>query len=410
MKRIVALLAAVFIGIMLMPGQAHADTGQNKCYQKISRVFYEDVQKIVEHNEYRFKRDIAAVDEVSHQEFRYEKDTTPSHTEYRWSKETRTWIPEVQEKSHTEYRYRVRTKLYGEKEIKDVKGWNFVDGGTTRVNGVNIPGHWAQGNSGTWYTIPDVVINAVWGSGGVPNSVLGTGSVSLNVYGGPNVTVNYNAHKIQTNDGYTNWSNWSDWSSTNSGGNTDTREVESRKIIDTEHVDAHWSDWKSAGWTDWSVGNTKPVDTDDTRFGSVETRLVKGTPSKETTDWITDILTAPWVKIDERKVVTTEPVDGYTEYYVKNDNPSRNKDDATWIPNDVLNGWVQFDKRVIKNTILVPGKPYYVTQKHEVPCPNKPKVPVATGLPNTGAGDNIALGFFGIGMLALGIYIVRRAR
>src|SRR5690606_8518523 len=32
-----------------------------------------------------------------------------------------------------EYRYRVRTKLYGEKEIKSIKGWTFQEGGNTSV-------------------------------------------------------------------------------------------------------------------------------------------------------------------------------------------------------------------------------------------------------------------------------------
>ncbi|GEM_PF-1963395 len=132
--------------------------------------------------------------------------------------------------SHTEWRFRTRVPLYGEKEIKDVKGYDFVSGGTTRVNGHVIPGHWEP--SPGWHTIPDVVINAVWGPDGIPDNVLGEGNVNLRVYGGPNVVVRYNAHKVQTDEGYTDWSDWSDWSTTNPGPETDTRDVETRSVQD----------------------------------------------------------------------------------------------------------------------------------------------------------------------------------
>ncbi len=124
----------------------------------------------------------------------------------------------------TEYRFRSRTKLYGSKEIKSVEGYDFVEGGTTKVNGQTVAGHWVK--SSGWHQIPDVIINIVWGKDGVPERYLGSGNVSLSSYGGPNVTVKYNAEKVMTDDGHTAWGPWSNWSTTDPGKSTDTLDVD----------------------------------------------------------------------------------------------------------------------------------------------------------------------------------------
>lgn len=144
-------------------------------------------------------------------------------------------VPAVAEVSHTEYGFRTRVKLYGSKEVKSVQGYQFVSGSTTKVNGVTIPGHWAAApSSTTYYDIPDVVINAVWGPSGVPAQYLGSGSVNLSTYGGPNHTVKYKAVKVQTDAGYTDWSDWSDYSTTNPGAATDLKDVRSKKVVTVE--------------------------------------------------------------------------------------------------------------------------------------------------------------------------------
>src|SRR5690606_35732964 len=54
-----------------------------------------------------------------------------SHQEYRYLKVT----PGQSETTRTEYRFATRVWIENKKEIKEVKGYDFVAGGTTRVNG-----------------------------------------------------------------------------------------------------------------------------------------------------------------------------------------------------------------------------------------------------------------------------------
>src|SRR5690606_33714669 len=107
-------------------------------------------------------------------------------------------------------------------EFKDVENYKFVDGGTTRVNGQTIGGHWVSAPGTGFNHIPSVIINIVWGPGGVPDQYLGTGSVNLSTYGGPNVTVRYNAY-AEDFSGWSDWGPWSDWSTTDPGASSDTR-------------------------------------------------------------------------------------------------------------------------------------------------------------------------------------------
>lgn len=137
-------------------------------------------------------------------------------------------IPGEQETYETEYRFRSRTKLYGSKVVKSVQGWDFVDGGTTKIKGQTVAGHWVQ--SSGWHQIPDVIINIVWGPSGVPERHLGTGTVNLRFFGGPSTVVKYDAEKVATDAGYTAWGPWSDWSTSDPGSDDDLRDVDSRKV------------------------------------------------------------------------------------------------------------------------------------------------------------------------------------
>lgn len=194
-------------------------------------------------------------------------------TQYRYAKV----IPGTPAVTATQYRIRTRAPLYGTEEIKSIQGWNFVDGGTTSVDGQTVAGHWAAGDAGTWYVIPAVIINIVWGPSGVPASVLGTGTVSLSAYGGPQVVVHYNAVEVTTDEGYTDWGPWGDWSTDNPGADTDTQQSQSRTVVVTPAVPDQ---------TIYYVPNT---------FDS--TTLTDA-------NWTTDPLTPPWHIVDQRTVST----------------------------------------------------------------------------------------------------------
>jgi LPXTG-motif cell wall-anchored protein len=221
-----------------------------------------------------------AIEEVSHQEYQYKKI-----------------IPGTQETFRTEYRFQTRTKTFGWVEHKFIYSrWDFVDGGQTTVNGKVVSGHWqSTGSQAFWHAIPDSVINAVWGSGGIPDNVLGgsqehpAGSVPLTAYGAPRGagSAQYYASKVQESTGYTDWGPWSDWSAANPGPSNDTRNVESRRTSNNDS-------------------------TPDTTVYYVE----NGEPTTSLTDanWTT-ITPAPegWTFEDKRSVVTTLGEDAYDE-------------------------------------------------------------------------------------------------
>lgn len=194
-------------------------------------------------------------------------------TEYRYAKV----IPGTPAVTETQYRIRTRAPLYGTEEVKSILGWNFVDGGTTSVDGQTVAGHWAQGDAGTWYVIPAVIINIVWGPSGVPPSLLGTGTVSLSAYGGPQVVVQYDAYEVTTDQGYTAWGPWSGWFTDDPGADTDTQQSESRTVVVTPAVPDQ---------TIYYVPNTW----DSTTLTDA--------------NWTTDVLPAPWYVVDQRTLTS----------------------------------------------------------------------------------------------------------
>lgn len=223
-----------------------------------------------------------AVEELSHQEYRY-KQVTPGEDEV----------------SHTEYRFRTRTVTSSEKERKFIYStWSFVDGGTTTINGKTVSGHWQNlGGSPFWHEIAESVINAYWTNGNIDDSLLGgseanpKGTVPLSVYGAPGGagSPQYYAFKESSPSGYTDWGPWSGWSTTDPGAETETKQVESKKVVD------------SASTPDVTVYYVK-----------------NGTPSDDLTDanWTDETLQEvgePWTLVDERKVVDRQYKPGWTE-------------------------------------------------------------------------------------------------
>jgi hypothetical protein len=233
-----------------------------------------------------------AVDAVTHEEFRYTQV-----------------IPGTTETFHTEYRFRTRTVTHGTVEHKYIySGWDFVSGGQTTIDGDVVSGHWVNTGTAFWHAIPDSVINAVWGVGGVPDAYVGgtqanpKGSVSLSNYGfptgngypNPAPNVSYYAAKVTEDTGYTAWGPWSAWSTKNPGAETLTFDVDT----DTEVSD----------------GNvTTPA---STLF------YVKNGPSTATagaTNWTTETLAtvqaldAAWKFYDDRTVTDSQAVAAYDE-------------------------------------------------------------------------------------------------
>ena len=185
-----------------------------------------------------------------------------------------------QETSKTEYRFRSRTALYGSKEIKSVEGYDFVDGGTTKVVGKVVAGHWVK--SAGFHQIPDVIINIVWGKDGVPERYLGTGSVSLSAYGGPSVTVRYKAEKVETDKEFTDWGPWSDWTTDHPGDTSETRDVDSRQVGNGDGTPDQTVYYRPGGSTSTELGEA---------------------------NWTTDVPGQSWTLIDVRDRETKTSVE-----------------------------------------------------------------------------------------------------
>ena len=323
------------------------------------------------HEEYLHKRSVPAVEEVSHEERQFSR-TNPgsaekSHKEYQFFRD----VNGSKEVSHKEYKYsqsstedRVKTRVKrpdNTVEQKSTQGYHVVSGGTVRVKNVTIPGHWEKTNDSQYYAIPDAIINAYWGAGGVPASYLGNGSVNLSTYGGPNVTVKYQAKLVTITGGYTDWSLWSDWTTSNPGASNDTRSVESRSVT-SDYKDGAWTtDTPSAPWV--KTDERTVVDQPKTD-GYREYRTADGSASKKLADaaWFKDEAFNGWSQLGSKKVVDAEKVNPFTEYRTADGTPSTKVADAAWFKESSFEGWEAFgDTKKVVDTAAVPGYTQYRT-------------------------------------------------
>ena len=295
-KRIVILTLSMVLaglGLALTAPKSLAKEPDPKPYPEMCLVTPEWVEKINH-------------EAVKVHETRWKKTVETEKTEYRFKK----WTREKKSNSHTEYRYRTRVWIEKYLEVKEVNGYDFVDGGTTKVNGQTVAGHWVKKDG--WHRIPDVIINIVWGPNGPPDSVLGEGNVNLRVYGGPSVSVRYKAYK-KDYSGWSDWGPWSDWSK-DSVSESDTRQVEKKTVEDEDR----YTEWSFVKWTEWSSDDSK-TDTETVKYTDREKQVVKGEsytvyyrpdgePTKDLTEknWTETAPGGNWVFVDERDRVVKE--------------------------------------------------------------------------------------------------------
>ena len=285
-------------------------------------------KEAVTHEERQFSRTNPGVEEQSHQEYRFSRTNPGQEQKSHSLQQLERTIPGQTEKSHqefkyekqeTQYQYRTRVKRPDNTvERKFIKGYDFVSGGSVKINGHTIPGHWVK--SSGWHQIPDVVINAYWGSGGVPSSYLGgsearpKGNVSLTAYAGPNVSVPYYASLESAPGGYTDWSGWSDWTTTNPGADSDTRDVQSRTV----------------------------------------------TIAYNNGDWTTDAKPNGYTQVDARKVIDRQATPSRTEYLAQDESVTTDESQAGWFPLGDRSGWTQHGttKEVVDQEYVAPFTEY----------------------------------------------------
>lgn len=279
----------------------------------------------------KFEYTIAGNVEVSHYQWKYSRfvpgQAEQSYWEYEYSRQN----PGQAEQSHqvykysrqnTEYRFRTRAERPDNTvEHKYVLGYDFVSGGTTTVSGHTVAGHWVQ--SAGWHAIPDVIVNVVWGTGGVPTSLLGgseanpKGSVNVNVYGGPNRNVSYYASLVTIEGGYTDWGPWSDFTPNNPGGNTATRDIDIE--VTTEL---------------YNNGN-----------------------------WTTDVNPQGWTKVGEDTVVDQAAIAPYTEYRAQDGSATTDLNNIGWFKETAVDGWERYgDPKKVTTAVATEDKTLYLTR------------------------------------------------
>lgn len=234
-----------------------------------------------------------AVTELSHQEYQYKQDD-PGHSET----------------FHNEYQYKKTTTVYTV-EHKEIKGWYFdsSQSGTTTVGGHVFNGKWVQGDSTTYYVVPDDIVNA---AGVNPYAVAQTGNVPLSAYGyvtspGNNPSPAYRITGIEV-------------TTTPPAGNLYVTHVNTTLYYtgsgdgSVDSADAIYVATSPGGsWTQF--GDPKSVSNHDGIDPFTIYYLTGGGSSSTLTDanWTTETPSAPWVQINERKVVDREAVDASDE-------------------------------------------------------------------------------------------------
>lgn len=159
-----------------------------------------------------------------------------------------------------------------------------------------------------------------------------------------------------------------------------------------------WRDFPNAGpvWADggsgphhstWTENNVRYTSTE---FKYVKTGVTKEEPDGTKTEYTEWVKSKPegegWTKIDERTVVDTEAVPGYTLYYVPGGDHTRTLGESNWTT-DTPEGWTFVDerKREVKNEVPCVNPPKRITKRFQVDTYSNP----STKLANKAAGyDN----------------------
>jgi len=302
---------------------------------------------LIEHPEYRYLREVPAVEEVSHQE-------------YQWSIASRTYNPGQTELTHqvysyeqvvptyqTQYQYQMQVQGYAEAYvIVDHGSWpSYVD-------------HWGWVSAGTF--------GWEWWNGGTTQWSFSDVAV---LYSGPHSAIQYqdsqyrkittayqfvkngNAQQVQvgTHMEYTGETTsvlGSPW--TLLGGYPHT-------VIDRPYIAPSFTPWVWSSYTPWQTLTTPPADPDgqDGEANPLNLRkITEGGPG-----------------VYEQKVITTPAAAAYNEYFVYGGPPSLIEANASWVSaTQSPSGWVRFDTRVVVDQEATPDVVTYYEYSNGVQC------------------------------------------
>ncbi len=333
----------------------------------------------------RFRTYTPAVEEVSHQEFKYERTVEVSTTETRSA--VNEYTPGT-DKVCPDYEYQYKQPVT---ECTDAIWQNFSPNKDQKT--FEGPPSWPTDSRGTWQHDDKAIPAGHEGPDGVYQQGEGNASWFYRQAAACHETGDYTYKWFVTDPG-------SPWVATEK-----KRPVEGTGSPATA---GSWSGWlpepldTENGWTgeEPTIPGVIKGSADQPDLTWTQTRQVLGTET-QTTDWL---LAPPegdgWMQVDERKVVTTEASDavygdwsdwtpinkapiapkptppantdthqyrvvgpitvtdeeavpGYTEYFVLGAAPSRNIDDASWVMQSPGESWTLFTERIVTDTAAV---------------------------------------------------------
>jgi hypothetical protein len=355
-------------------------------------------------------------EETSHQEFRYSRDVpaVDEQAHFEWSilDRQRTFTPAQDEVSHTEFKY--------ERTVEDYKTQYHFRKYTQTRERTYSPGTPAVAS--VWANFsPNKQQGTFTGPPSWPTDSRGTWHLHSQIPGG----------HAGPNGVYQKGSGNSSWFYRFNG---------------TAAVPGSWGPWGAFGpWTPWVPETHTSWEDSDAPLGSPaphgsgqngnvqwervwqaqfdgQTRQVENGSHTETSEWLTEPPAGDgWEQIDNRQVVDQEAtpevygewslwalltdhllveptlsentlvheyqlvgpvrvvdslaIEGYTEYYVLGGEPSLNEEDASWIlAEQAPEGWTQFDERTVSNEDGTPEVVTYYTFNDGVEC-DKPEEP-----------------------------------
>ncbi|MCW2834414.1 MAG: hypothetical protein JWN68_2367 [Nocardioides sp.] len=312
------------------------------------------------HSEYRYKRDIPAVAEVNHQE-------------YRWPLLKRTYTPAQAEVSHNEWTAEQRTRT--NTPTTEYEWDKKVQYQKARWSGNTYIGPISYDYDNTTYRWRDYGLAPVWTSTATAPTAPGPGRGNLiHRYNGEwYYTTFYEYQRTGSTRTVNNYGAWSAWTSYGNNpylsdptlpANTTTKEYRKSgpvKVVDKQAVPASFSPWVADGYSPWSTNSADPADPDgqtgDTNPANL--RMV-GSPREQKT------------------VVDSAAIPGYTEYYVAGGAPSPDAAAASWIREPALAGWTRFQERSVSNNDAKPAVVTYYAYNDQKVCETPAPAPTPT--------------------------------
>jgi hypothetical protein len=371
MKKLIISLAAVLLGIFTISSNASAtatdDGDDGNCYAQVQTYAYKrdiPAEEEVSHLEYRYYKNIPDHAEVSHKAYKYKQDH-PAVLEYEYKKpklvdqhryekstQTRTRTP-VAVGLKTRYQYSEWVYHgHGQSQGWEDKGTEWGNyGEAIRPGGEAPPTGTAAHKAVYWQLInqetkADDWVWGPWGPYGPLTDWPGVGPLNWGEIPSP-MSGDHDGGEPAEGSG----EGISSSGSITNGEYDDDRRYQ-YVIVDTRQIQDGWI-------YEWFTSNPGAP---WTARGSSREKTAPWTEFYNGGEWTVDVLDPPWVRSEEKAVIDSPYVAGYSLYYVDGADPSLNSADASWMLGPPAGDWVQYGapKKVVDVPAASGYTEYYV--------------------------------------------------